>query len=186
MFRRGGICLLSYQFWPFLRFFYWIVVEMFRRGGICLLAYQFCPFLRFFYVVKNNHQPFASHCQTLSHNVVSILLVDGYGCGDYRHFQQYFIHILAISFIGGGNRSTRSHWQPVSHSGVSVILVEQELIICIISSPVVSWVHVVRSWVFFELRLLITSLESSTFSVSLSLQFSVCCFMDHWFLFCIL
>ena len=137
-------------------------------------------------VVKNNHQPFTRHWQTLSHNVVSILLVDGYGCGDYRHFEQYFRHVLAISFIGGGNRSTRGHWQPLSHSGVSVILVEHELIIYLISSPVVSWVHVARSWVFFELRLLITSLESSTFSVSLSLQFSVCCFMDHWFLFCIL
>jgi ribosomal protein L31 len=29
MFRRGGICLLGYQFCPFLRFVYWIVVEMF-------------------------------------------------------------------------------------------------------------------------------------------------------------
>ena len=38
MFRRGGICFLGYQFRPFLRFFYWIVVEMFRRGGICLLG----------------------------------------------------------------------------------------------------------------------------------------------------
>jgi hypothetical protein len=117
---------------------------------------------------RKKHRHCTSHWQTLSHNVVSILLVDGYGCGDYRHFQQYFSHILAISFIGGGNQCTRSHWQPLSHSGVSVILVEQELIIYIISSPVVSWVHVARSWVFFELRLLITSLESSTFSVSLS------------------
>ena len=25
----------------FLRFFYWIVVEIFRWGGICLLGYQF-------------------------------------------------------------------------------------------------------------------------------------------------
>jgi hypothetical protein len=38
-----------YQFWPFLRFFYWIMVEMFRQGGICLLGYQFWPFVRFFY-----------------------------------------------------------------------------------------------------------------------------------------
>ena len=112
---------------------------------------------------------FASHWQTLSHNVVSILLVDGYSCGVHRHFQQYISHILAISFIGGGNQSTRSQWQPLSHSGVSVILVEQELIIFLISPPVVSWVHVARSWVFFELRLLITSLVYSTFSVSLSL-----------------
>ena len=27
--------------------------------------------------------------------------------GNKRHFQQYFIYIMAVSFIGGGNRSTR-------------------------------------------------------------------------------
>ena len=26
--------------------------------------------------------------------------------GVYRHFQQYFSYIVAVSFIGGGNRST--------------------------------------------------------------------------------
>ena len=36
---RGDICLLGYQFCPFLRFFYWIVVEMFRRSGIFCLFY---------------------------------------------------------------------------------------------------------------------------------------------------
>ena len=25
---------------------------------------------------------------------------------NYRHFQQYFSYIVAVSFIGGGNRST--------------------------------------------------------------------------------
>ena len=87
---------------------------------------------------KKNHQHSASHWQPLSDNVLSILLVNGYGCGVHRHFQQYFSHNLAISFIGGGNQSTRNHWQPLSHSAVSVILVEQELIIYIISSPVVT------------------------------------------------
>ena len=27
--------------------------------------------------------------------------------GFYRHFQQYFSYIMAVSFIGGGNRSTQ-------------------------------------------------------------------------------
>jgi len=27
--------------------------------------------------------------------------------GVWHHFQQYFSYILAVSFIGGGNRSTR-------------------------------------------------------------------------------
>ena len=27
--------------------------------------------------------------------------------GVYRHFQQYFSYIIAVSFIGGGNRSNR-------------------------------------------------------------------------------
>jgi hypothetical protein len=27
--------------------------------------------------------------------------------GLYHHFQQYFSYIVAVSFIGGGNRSTR-------------------------------------------------------------------------------
>ena len=30
--------------------------------------------------------------------------------GVYRHFQQYFSYIVAVSFIGEGNRSTR--WRP--------------------------------------------------------------------------
>jgi len=31
----------------------------------------------------------------------------GVAYGIKRHFQQYFSYILAVSFIGGGNRSTR-------------------------------------------------------------------------------
>jgi hypothetical protein len=34
-----------------------------------------------------------------------------------RHFQQYFSYIVAVSFIGGGNQSTRQNHSPVaSHS----------------------------------------------------------------------
>ena len=29
------------------------------------------------------------------------------GCGVKCHFQQYFIYIVQVSFIGGGNRSTQ-------------------------------------------------------------------------------
>jgi hypothetical protein len=28
-------------------------------------------------------------------------------CGVEHHFQQYFSYIMAVSFIGGGNQSTR-------------------------------------------------------------------------------
>jgi len=36
-------------------------------------------------------------------------LVEGLelGCGVYRHFQQYVSYIVAVSFIGGGNRRIR-------------------------------------------------------------------------------
>jgi len=36
-------------------------------------------------------------------------VLQGYGFGDgvQRHFQQYFSFIVVVSFIGGGNRSTR-------------------------------------------------------------------------------
>ena len=30
-----------------------------------------------------------------------------FGYGVYRHFQQYFSYIVAVSFIGGGNQSTQ-------------------------------------------------------------------------------
>ena len=47
------------------------------------------------------------------------------------HFQQYFWYIVAVSFIGGGNRSTRrrprpasSHWQTLSHNIVNLALNE--------------------------------------------------------------
>ena len=32
---------------------------------------------------------------------------EGGGYGVKRHFQQYFSYIVEVSFIGGGNRSTR-------------------------------------------------------------------------------
>jgi hypothetical protein len=39
------------------------------------------------------------------------------------YFQQYLSYIVAVSFIGGGNQSTRvpvaSHWQTLSHNVVS-------------------------------------------------------------------
>jgi len=41
-----------------------------------------------------NHRPAASHWQGLQ------------GYDVLRHFQQYFSYIVAVSFIGGGNRST--------------------------------------------------------------------------------
>jgi hypothetical protein len=36
-----------------------------------------------------------------------LLVVYGDGYGAIRHFQQYFSYIVAVRFIGGGNRSTR-------------------------------------------------------------------------------
>jgi hypothetical protein len=43
-------------------------------------------------------------------------------------FQQYFSYIVAVSFIGGGNQSTRrsvaSHWQTLSHNVVHLALIE--------------------------------------------------------------
>ena len=46
--------------------------------------------------------------------------------GVLRHIQQYFSYIVAVSFIGGGNRSTAenhrpvtSHWQTLSHNVAS-------------------------------------------------------------------
>jgi hypothetical protein len=35
--------------------------------------------------------------------------------GVYRHFHQYFSYIVAVSFIGGGNQSTRR--KPVVFEG---------------------------------------------------------------------
>jgi hypothetical protein len=37
----------------------------------------------------------------------TLYYIMGYGYGAYRHFQQYFSYIVTISFIGGGNQSTR-------------------------------------------------------------------------------
>ena len=34
-------------------------------------------------------------------------MIQDYGYGVEGHFQQYFSYIVAVSFIGGGNRSTR-------------------------------------------------------------------------------
>jgi hypothetical protein len=48
--------------------------------------------------------------------------------GVWRHFQQYFSYIVAVSFIGGGNRRTRrkpvaSHWQTLSNNAVCLALI---------------------------------------------------------------
>ena len=53
--------------------------------------------------------------------------IEGEDCSVLRHFQQYFSYIVAVSFIGAGNWSTRkkhhrpvaSHWQTLSHNVVS-------------------------------------------------------------------
>ena len=38
------------------------------------------------------------------------------GYGGECHFQQYFSYIVAVSFIGGGNRSSEeNHWPAASH-----------------------------------------------------------------------
>ena len=63
---------------------------------------------------------------------IFLIILKGLGLGLWcltplSSFQQYFRHILAVNFIGGGNRSTRqknhwpatSHWQTLSHSVVS-------------------------------------------------------------------
>jgi len=44
--------------------------------------------------------------------------------GILSHIQQYFSYIMAVSFIGGGSKSTRrkpaaSYWQTLSHNIVS-------------------------------------------------------------------
>ena len=38
---------------------------------------------------------------------IVFLIVDWLVCGVLRHFQQYFSYFVEVSFIGGGNRSTR-------------------------------------------------------------------------------
>ena len=40
---------------------------------------------------------------------MNIIKGQGKGCGAQRHFQQYFSYILAVSFIGSGNQSTRRY-----------------------------------------------------------------------------
>jgi hypothetical protein len=59
---------------------------------------------------------------------INLLLYSLFVClfdGVQRHFQQYFSYIVAVRFIGGGNRRTQrkqprvaSHWQTLSHNGV--------------------------------------------------------------------
>jgi hypothetical protein len=50
--------------------------------------------------------------------VLTLPVSKGYGYGVSRHFQQYFSYIMVVSFIGGGNRSSRRK-QTLSHNVVS-------------------------------------------------------------------
>ena len=84
---------------------------------------------------EENNLPVVSYWQTLSHNVVSSIprheldsnsqlwWVVGYIVE--FHCKQYFSYILAVYFIGGGNRCTgenhlsaESHWKIVSQNNV--------------------------------------------------------------------
>jgi len=47
--------------------------------------------------------------------------VRDYGSGVYRHFHEYFSYIVAVSFICGGNQSTRREPQTYPKSLVSFI-----------------------------------------------------------------
>jgi hypothetical protein len=56
----------------------------------------------------------------MSSFVAELIEVEGYG--DYRHFQQYSVYILAVSFIGEGNRSTRRNLSQVTDKLYHVML----------------------------------------------------------------
>ena len=75
-------------------------------------------------VIISLWRPCTSYIVTIDNSSDLVLFCLVLWC--WRHFQQYFSYIMAISFIGGGNRSTRenhlpvaSHWQTLSHNVVS-------------------------------------------------------------------
>jgi hypothetical protein len=49
--------------------------------------------------------------------------------GIKRHFQQYFSYILAVSFIGGGNRSTRRKPTTCRKSLTNFITIQKKTIV---------------------------------------------------------
>jgi hypothetical protein len=108
---------LANKCWPFLRYFYWIVVEMFRWGGICLLGYQFWPFLRFFlwgkiYTLTNKYHLVWTFPQQCNRNIVEKVKIDIL-TNKYHHvwtspryqffpFLQLFYWIVVEMFRRGG------------------------------------------------------------------------------------
>ena len=70
-----------------------------------MFVFLFCSFVCLFWFFTTNY-------------------IKGLAYGFQPHFQQYFSYIVAVSFIGGGNRSTRrkhptSHYKTLSHYVVS-------------------------------------------------------------------
>jgi len=74
-------------------------------------------------------------------NMSSQLFKYGCGYGIQRHFQQYFSYIVVVSFIGGGNRSTRRK-PPTCHKSLTNFIWE-----CCIGY--------ISPWTWFELTTLV-------------------------------
>ena len=113
-------CSLFIQFWTFLNLV----------GGLCLMVSMLASGAidRIFYWIGLSS--------------ITIQNIQGYGV--QRYFQQYFSYIMAVSFIGGGNRSTRR--KPPTYRTSPINFITYKLYCCIkYTSP----------WAGFELTTLV-------------------------------
>jgi hypothetical protein len=104
-----------------------------------------------------NHLNFLSIMMALFHEKIWSIYVPFCQClfclvyGVQRHFQQYFSYFVVVSFIGGGNRSTRReltaacHWQSLSHNVSSTPHHEWDS-----NSQCWWWLQLLTSWRYFS------------------------------------
>jgi len=117
--------LLGYHFQPNLVMLVSAVskekIQMRSFRKICLIC-----IIDIYWLKENRHKKNPKNiCQTVHCLLAANKLRRGVN-GAYCHFHQYLGYIVAVSFMGGGNRRAReshwpaaSHWQTLSHKVVS-------------------------------------------------------------------
>ena len=83
---------------------------------------RLCSFSTFSRLILNIKLSLASRCPYLPILINNVMVWFGLWClTPLRHFQQYFSYIVAVSFIGEGNRRTRRKQQTCCKSLASSI-----------------------------------------------------------------
>jgi hypothetical protein len=108
---------------PFSLFSYFFFFSYFLMLGVNKILVDFNYFKKYdkILVIVSKRKPTRPNCINIIifSGTTKEVINDrndwfGLAYGVYRHFQNYVSYIIAVSFIGGGNHSTRRNHRPVA------------------------------------------------------------------------